>query len=279
MEKEKLVKLLHDFHEITGMTVCIFDEKFRYSVSANIGRAGYCEAIHRDSACLNTCIKSDRDWLLRAMAEKRTLSFVCPFGFFEAVAPIMKDGEVLSYLFLGAGIEKAVGVDERILKNTLHLVPSADAEHIKECIKSTPHHSRDKIDAIVNMLGILADHIGQSGYLSDETQSLGMAVKKYINDNLEKKITLSDISWHLHRSTVSLTEHFKAEFGITIMDYVQKKRMEKAERMLSEGSEQITHIAVACGFPDVEYFSRAFKKLHGVPPKKWRSLNTGKSEI
>ncbi len=279
MEKAKLVRLLHDFHEITDMTVCIFDAKFRYSVSAHTGRAGYCEAIHRDLPCLNICIKSDRDWLLRAQAEKRTISFVCPFGFFEAVAPIMKNGEVLSYLFLGAGIEDSNGVDERILKNTLHLVPSADAEHIKQCIKSTPHHPRERIDAIVNMLGVLADHIGQSGYLSDETESLGMAVKKYINDNLDKKITLSDLSWHLHRSTVSLTEHFKAEFGITIMDYVQKKRMEKAERMLVEGGEQITRIAAACGFPDVEYFSRTFKKVHGVPPKKWRSLNPGEDKV
>ncbi len=272
MEKEKLVRLLHDFHEITGMTVCIFDAKFRYSVSANTGRVGYCEAIHRDSSCLNTCIKSDRDWLLRAQAEKRTISFVCPFGFFEAVAPIMKNGEVLAYLFLGAGIEEADGVDERILKSTLHLVPSADANHISECIKSTPHHPRERIDAIVNMLGVLADHIGQSGYMSDETQSLGMAVKKYINDNLDKKITLSDLSWQLHRSTVSLTEHFKAEFGITIMEYVMQKRMERAEQMLLARQGQIADIAAACGFPDVEYFSRAFKKTHGIPPKKWGQL-------
>lgn len=275
MEKEKLVRILHDFHEISGMTVCIFDSKFRYIVSAHTGRAGYCEAIHRDSSCLNTCIKSDRDWLLRAQAEKRTISFVCPFGFFEAIAPIMKNGEVLAYLFLGAGIEDVDGADERILENTLQLVPSADREHFMERIKYTPHHPRERIDAIVNMLGILADYIGQSGFLTEQEQSLGAAVKKYVNDNLEKKITLSDISWNLHRSTVSLTEHFRAEFGITIMDYVQKKRMEKAERMLTEGQEQITHIAAACGFPDVEYFSRTFKKVHGVPPKKWRQLKFG----
>lgn len=273
MDKTKLIKLLHDFYEISGMTVCIFDSKFRYSVSANTGRAGYCEAIHRDSSCLNTCIKSDRDWLLRAQKEKRTITFVCPFGFFEAIAPIMKNGEVLAYLFLGAGIEAATGVDERILKSTLHLVPSADAAHIKECIKSTPHHPRARIDAIVNMLGVLADYIGQGDFLAEQEQTLGGSVKKYIDDNLDKKITLSELSWQLHRSTVSLTEHFKAEFGITIMEYVMRRRMERAEQMLIAHQGQIGDIAAACGFPDVEYFSRAFKKAHGISPKKWGQLN------
>lgn len=274
MDEPKLVRFLQDFHEISGMTVCILDKKFRYIVSANKGRAEFCEAIHRDSFCLNACIKSDREFLLRAMSEKRTVSFICPFGFFEAVAPIIKNGEIIAYIFLGAGIEAAANIDERILEGTLRLLPSADEEYIKACIKSVPHHSRDKLDAIVNMLDILANHIGQSGYLSDEAQSLGEAVKKYIDDNLSKKITLSDISWNLHRSTVSLTEHFKSEFGITIMEYVQKKRMEKAERMLCDGNEPITAISSACGFTDVEYFSRTFKKFHGLPPKKWRTTHS-----
>ena len=46
------------------------------------------------------------------------------------------------------------------------------------------------------------------------------------------RITLTDMSWNLHCSTVTLTEHFKKEFGITIMQYVAQKRMEMAEEML-----------------------------------------------
>jgi AraC-like DNA-binding protein len=69
---------------------------------------------------------------------------------------------------------------------------------------------------------------------------------------------------------VTLTEHFKKAFGITIMQYVQQRRMALAEQMLLGSNASINEIAVACGFADVEYFSRTFKNIHGISPNRWR---------
>ena len=88
--------------------------------------------------------------------------------------------------------------------------------------------------------------------------------------NLSSKITLNDIARALHCSTVTLTEHFKAEFGITIMEYVTKKRMELAERLLLTTDEPLREVAGLSGFSDVEYFSRTFKRFYGTSPAAWR---------
>ena len=104
----------------------------------------------------------------------------------------------------------------------------------------------------------------------DGDMTIGQLVKSYVKHNISRKITLSDISWNLHYSTVTLTEHFKKEFGITIMEYVMKKRMEKAVKLLLHSDLSIREIAEECGFSDNEYFSRCFKNYHGTSPIAWR---------
>ena len=54
------------------------------------------------------------------------------------------------------------------------------------------------------------------------------------------------------------------------MDYVMKKRMEKARRMLFNSELSIREIAEECGFSDNEYFSRCFKDYHGMSPTTWK---------
>ena len=109
--------------------------------------------------------------------------------------------------------------------------------------------------------------------LSSDTESIGRLVKYYVKNNLTRKLTLADIAWNLHCSTVTLTEHFKEEFGITIMEYVTKKRMDLAEKILVATDEPLREVASRVGFSDVEYFSRTFKRFHGISPAAWRKAN------
>ena len=63
---------------------------------------------------------------------------------------------------------------------------------------------------------------------------------------------------------------FKKEIGYTPRDYLEKKRVEHAERLLLSGNLQnlrIKDIARLCGFHDPYYFSRVFKKQAGLSPK------------
>ena len=126
------------------------------------------------------------------------------------------------------------------------------------------------MEAAENFLSLLASHLSANRLVSSSRQTLGYLIKQYVRKNLKKKITLSDISQRLHCSTVTLTENFRREFDMTIMQYVQEERMKLARELLSNTSLSITDIADRCGFPDVEYFSRCFKKKEGVSPSEWR---------
>ena len=55
-------------------------------------------------------------------------------------------------------------------------------------------------------------------------------------------------------------------------------RMERAASLLAEGSPSIAEIAKSCGFSDVYYFSRLFKKRFAIPPAAYRDSMTGKAK-
>lgn len=71
-------------------------------------------------------------------------------------------------------------------------------------------------------------------------------------------------------SVSSLQRAFVRRFGLSPMQYVIGLRMGKAARLLGEGSLTVKEIALACGFQDEKYFSRAFKKHYGYSPSHLR---------
>ena len=69
-----------------------------------------------------------------------------------------------------------------------------------------------------------------------------------------------------------LSTLFKKETGVTLTEYVNRKRIEQALLLLNSTSMQIQLIAQYCGIPDVNYFTNTFKKIVGKTPKEYRKL-------
>lgn len=92
----------------------------------------------------------------------------------------------------------------------------------------------------------------------------------YISDNYSGHIHLDELAKlvHLNRSYVSTL--FKKETGESLSDYILKIRIEKACSQLKYSTQNITTISEECGFTDITYFSRTFKKLKDMPPSAYR---------
>lgn len=63
---------------------------------------------------------------------------------------------------------------------------------------------------------------------------------------------------------------FKQTYGVGFVEFIQRKRMEKAEELLSNSEMPITSIAYAVGFQDPSYFARSFKQYFGCCPSDYR---------
>lgn len=94
-------------------------------------------------------------------------------------------------------------------------------------------------------------------------------VKKYIEINYMKEISLDTLAQYVSMSTFYLSRIFSKNERMPIREYIIKIRMDKAKAMLQEKNIPIKKIAMDVGYADVNYFSKAFKKYEKISPKQY----------
>lgn len=99
-------------------------------------------------------------------------------------------------------------------------------------------------------------------------------ILKYIDKNLSRTIREEDVAEYCHYSVTYFSKFFHKTVGISFRDYLTTKRIELAKQLLSlNKKEKISFIAFQCGYNDVSYFSRIFKKKTGISPANYRLLH------
>jgi len=100
-------------------------------------------------------------------------------------------------------------------------------------------------------------------------------VLKYIDDNLNKDLSLEKLSAIAYYSPFHLHRLFKAYTNETLNSFINRKRIEKtASLLIHEKDITITELALNYGFNSNSSFSRAFKKSYGVSPSEFKRLST-----
>lgn len=92
----------------------------------------------------------------------------------------------------------------------------------------------------------------------------------YIANNCEKNINLAQLSKLVHLSPNYLCTTFKATTGLTPVEHLQVIRIKKASRLLLETDFSIEEISLKCGFQNVGYFIKIFKKQNAITPHAFR---------
>ncbi len=96
------------------------------------------------------------------------------------------------------------------------------------------------------------------------------SVIEYIKGNYQKKISLEEIADYTYLSKTYLSSLFKKETGRSISEYINIVRVEKSKPLLIENNLSIIEVANMCGFEDQSYFTKVFKGIAGITPKKYR---------
>ncbi|KIL40444.1 hypothetical protein SD70_13620 [Gordoniibacillus kamchatkensis] len=95
-------------------------------------------------------------------------------------------------------------------------------------------------------------------------------VQSYIDRHFQDAISLETVAQRFFISKEHLSRVFKADTGENLSDYILRKRMEKARELIAEGRQEIKHIALMTGYPDLAYFYKVFKKYYGLTPGELR---------
>jgi len=95
-------------------------------------------------------------------------------------------------------------------------------------------------------------------------------VKEFIDASLDSTIRLRDCASKARLSASYFSHAFRATFGTTVCDYIRRRRVERAQRLMLLSSEPLSQIALACGFADQAHYCRVFRDVVGSSPNVWR---------
>lgn len=151
-------------------------------------------------------------------------------------------------------------------------------EQILHLIWKDKPGAESKIEALIlEIIGRIRHRckIGRQTPEAERTPGKGVVLTEraagYIERNLQRKVSVSEVAEHCCVSPCHLTHVFKSILGVSPIRYIQQMRMDRAKRLLADESLYVYEIARAIGFDDPFYFSRMFKKVSGVSPGEFRT--------
>lgn len=157
----------------------------------------------------------------------------------------------------------------KLTDNGLLFLENVNIEKYISLIKRLLYDYRNGCDQgklSVQTYSIFVDFLSQNSL--DISEWLNKTVR-YINLNLNKKLTLIELANYSHVSVSKLCHDFKKAFSMSVFEYVMNARLQHARTLLHASSDIMTKdVAELCGFFDTGYFCRMYRKKYGHSPSK-----------
>lgn len=101
------------------------------------------------------------------------------------------------------------------------------------------------------------------------TNRLAYAVK-YVQENIHRNLTIKELADKACMSEPNFFRCFKQQYGITPVEYINQQRIHLAMKLLNNTVYSISDICFACGYNNLNYFLKVFKKATGDTPASYR---------
>ncbi|OZA84711.1 MAG: hypothetical protein B7X76_06295 [Azorhizobium sp. 39-67-5] len=98
-------------------------------------------------------------------------------------------------------------------------------------------------------------------------------VEAYIEAHLDGPVTLADMALAAGLSRMHFASQFRIATGMPPREYLLRRRIERAQRMLLETGEPVVETALAVGFQTQAHFTTVFRRFVGDTPYRWRCAN------
>ena len=103
-------------------------------------------------------------------------------------------------------------------------------------------------------------------------------VTAHIEANLARSQRSGDLAALVRLSPAHFSRTFRNTFGCSPLEYVTRRRMERAQGLMLSTGLPLAQIALDCGLADQAHFSRLFRRIVGECPRAWRRARASGSE-
>jgi AraC-like DNA-binding protein len=176
-------------------------------------------------------------------------------------------GDELSWVYCAAGISR--GKPHLNTHNFSELTECAN--EIVWTYKQGEYSLLYPCHAAVRLIDLLGSHVDKLKLSASEP--LGITIKRLIDSYHLSVPSVDEISDQLNLNRATVYKAFHALHRMSVKEYIEVVRFEKACRLLVSSPANIKEVAFFCGYQDSRYFSRTFRKRFGMTPSDWRKRN------
>jgi AraC-like DNA-binding protein len=253
-----------------GQRIVIFDKESRAQP--------FCHALGEQLGGRELCTMCDHAKFLEARRDGQALRYRCHAGLREFIIPIIRGGQTIALLQCGQVHDRKPSQPEWQEASKSLKAVSLPVQALRPLFWRnrvlTPAQQSDLLELLV----LVAERL--SG--SDQNQlhappghaqaALGRAMT-YIESHLAERITIDAVATAANASTRSLMRLFRQRVGASVVEFVQRRRVARALKLLGEGGRTCAEVAFECGFGSVQHFNRVFRRLENMSPTEWCEAN------
>ena len=136
------------------------------------------------------------------------------------------------------------------------------------------YEAGNNLRALSSLYTMLADIFENTAEQNlDKNKQIIKPAIDYITSDYSNEITLNLLAQKCMMSVTNFRRIFKTVYGVSPIEYLIKMRLDRAKQLLLHTTLTIGEISQLCGFSEVSYFSRTFKKRYNKTPLEYRNKN------
>lgn len=262
-------EFLSYFNKITNLTISFWDNDLNQLTYQPPVMPKFCRMIKSSTVGKKRCLIDDKQLCSLCSNTLEPVTHKCHAGLVDTAMPIMFDDKLFGFIMFGQVKEPDFpkSTYEEIKKIATEL--DLPADELYEAYNSLKSFDMDIIKSAAKILNATMYYLYSSVCKFTEDE-LVTKIDEWIADNLSSQISISQICSEFDISKNKLYSLWKNKFGVTVGEYILKKRMKQAKKLLIAGDYKIKEICIKIGVPDYNYFSKIFKKYYGVTPSAYK---------
>ena len=243
--------------------------------SASILEASILSAVHSTAEGYRRCLASDRGGCTSArLCGQDYYVYRCHIGLTEMCFPVVYNGEPCGYIIFGSMLTDEDPEDIRrvVLERCADFMPQRDKEKWRAALEAIPTVSADRREAGARVMLSCIETI-TAKYIRIQDDPIWERIDGYIGEHIHDRITVENISAEIFISPSTIYHRTKQNTGMSLSNYVARRKMIKASEYLYLTDYKINYISTLLGIDDYNYFSRLFRRIFGMSPTQYRSAN------
>jgi len=242
-----------------------------------VNRSPFCEILNLCKTACGACLDTNRRLITEASVGG-PVSCHCFAGLAESAVAIRLGTHVVGYLKTGQVFSRVP--DEAQFEEVLgslgrKTMDRKTQDMLREAFFQTRTVEPQRYASMIMLLQSFAEqlsrHAESLAIIEEGREPAAIAkARKYVHDHLDDPLPLADVARQAGLSDSHFCRLFKESTGLTLTDYVNRCRVERAKTELLKSEKRVSEIAFEIGYQSLSQFNRSFVRIVGVSPTTWR---------